>query len=118
MTPAPLTQRLMACQRQLSSVEGLSSYAAPRFWPKDPGTIVGSIHIQLAPSPSSHDPSRPHEHDHRPDHHQHYAKVDRVVARVESVLRKAIDGLGELTVQVEGTDGLKNCFCLTRSGAE
>jgi len=83
----------------LPSVEGVSSYSCPRFWPKDPSSIVGSIHIQLVPAPSSHDPSRPHESDH---HHDSYVNIDRVVARVETALRRDIPALVELSVQVEG----------------
>jgi zinc transporter 5/7 len=91
---------------ELSTIEGLSSCAAPRFWPMDPDTLVGSIHIQLTPSPSSHDPSRPHA-------PNHYHNVDRVVARVDAALRKSIPGLGTLDIQVEGADGLASCHCLT-----
>lgn len=59
--------------------------------------MIGSIHIQLAPSPSSHDPSRPHE----PNlHSNHYVSVDKVVKRVDAVLRKTISGLADLTIQV------------------
>lgn len=91
---------------ELSSIEGLSSCAAPRFWPMDPDSLVGSIHVQLAPSPSSHDPNRPHT-------PNHYHNVERVKARVDAVLRKSIHGLTELDIQVEGAEGLSNCHCLT-----
>lgn len=83
---------------QLNTVEGLSSYSAPRFWSKDPATMVGSISIHLAPSPSAHDPSRPEA-----GHHaQHYANMERVTARVRKVLRGKIGGLAELTIEVAG----------------
>lgn len=64
--------------------------------------MVGSICIQLAPSPSSHDPSRPEA----SLHSQHYASIDKVTARVRRVLRSSIAGLSELTIQVEPTHGL------------
>lgn len=95
---------------ELNSVEGLSSFAAPRFWPKDPETMVGSIHIQLSPSPSSHDPS--HTGAQTPANN-HYHNIDRVVARVDMTLRRAIKGLTELSIQVEGSEGYSNCFCMT-----
>ncbi|KAJ7132071.1 cation efflux family-domain-containing protein [Mycena epipterygia] len=81
---------------ELSSVEGLASFTAPRFWPKDATTLIGSIHIQLAPSASSFDPSGPHSNQRRT-----HAKLDRVVERVDSLLRRRISGLEELTIQVE-----------------
>jgi len=81
---------------ELSSIEGLAAFKAPRFWPKDATTLIGSIHIQLAPSASSLDPSGPHSNQRRT-----YARLDRVVERVDSLLRRRISGLDELTIQVE-----------------
>lgn len=60
--------------------------------------MIGSISIQLAPSPSSHDPTRPEA----SLQVHHYANVDRVTARVRKVLKGGISGLEELTIQVEG----------------
>ena len=31
----------------LSTIEGLASYSAPRFWPKDGESLVGTIRVQL-----------------------------------------------------------------------
>jgi len=81
---------------ELSSIEGVATFRAPRFWPKDATTLIGSIRIQLAPSGSSFDPGGPHSNQ-RPT----YAKLDRVVERVDSLLRRRITGLEELTIQVE-----------------
>ncbi|AAW44947.2 cation:cation antiporter, putative [Cryptococcus deneoformans JEC21] len=101
---------------ELSSVDGLASYAAPRFWPRCEGELVGSIHIQLAPSPSSFDPtrlstppssSRPRKGD------AIYANSEKVVGRVEKVLKKRIKGLTELVVQVEGSEERSFCTCMT-----
>jgi zinc transporter 5/7 len=82
---------------KLSSVQGVASYSYPRFWPKDSSSLIGSIHIQLAPSPSSHDPTGPHS-----SRRTTYSKVDRVIERVDTLLRQKISGLEELTIQVEG----------------
>jgi len=81
---------------EVSSVEGLASYSAARFWPKDANTLVGSIHIQLAPSGASHDPTGPHS-----NHRTTYVNLDRVVERVDALLHQQISGLEELTIQVE-----------------
>ncbi|KAF9078123.1 cation efflux family-domain-containing protein [Rhodocollybia butyracea] len=81
---------------ELSSIEGLSSYSHPRFWPKDPNSLIGSIHIQLAPSAAGFDPHGPHS-----AVKTTYTKLDRVVERVDSLLRQKISGLEELTIQVE-----------------
>jgi len=81
---------------ELPLIEGLASYTCPRFWPKDSESVIGSIHVQLAPSASSHDPTLPHS-QRRPT----YANVDRVVERVDQLLRSRIPGLEELTIQVE-----------------
>ncbi|KAE9393476.1 cation efflux protein [Gymnopus androsaceus JB14] len=85
---------------ELSSIEGLSSYSSPRFWPKDATSLIGSIHIQLAPSAAAYDPHGPHS-----ALKMTYARLDRVVERVDGLLRNKITGLEELTIQVEETHG-------------
>ncbi|KDR67946.1 hypothetical protein GALMADRAFT_1055609 [Galerina marginata CBS 339.88] len=87
-------QRALA---ELSSIEGLASYTSPRFWPKDSSSLIGSIHIQLAPSASSHDPHGPHS-----TRKTTYTNAERVVERVDTLLREKISGLQELTIQIEG----------------
>ncbi|KAF5355308.1 hypothetical protein D9758_005989 [Tetrapyrgos nigripes] len=81
---------------ELSSIEGLGSYSDPRFWPKDATSLIGSLHIQIAPSPSNMDPNGPHS-----SQKITYSRLDRVVERVDSLLRHKITGLEELTIQVE-----------------
>ncbi|OBZ66411.1 hypothetical protein A0H81_13524 [Grifola frondosa] len=81
---------------ELPAIEGLESYTAPRFWPKDASSVIGTIHVQLSPSSSSFDPTGPHSTERRA-----FANVDTVVERVDKVLRKRIPGLDELTIQVE-----------------
>ena len=83
--------------KQLSTVEGLASYSSPRFWPKDSSNVIGSIHIRLQPSPSSYDVSGPHS-----SNRTVYTNVERVVERVDTLMRRKISGLEELTIQVEG----------------
>ncbi|CAE6418021.1 unnamed protein product [Rhizoctonia solani] len=97
---------------ELSNVDGLASYSAPRFWPKDGESLVGSIHIQLAPSASSYDPAGAHR-----AQRVTYANVDRVVDRVEQLLRARIHGLHDLTIQVEGSRDQPWCSCLNDLGA-
>ncbi|KAG6810865.1 hypothetical protein H0H92_010021 [Tricholoma furcatifolium] len=81
---------------EVSSIPGVVSYSQPRFWPKDASTIIGSIHIQLAPSAASLDPGGPHS-----NQRTTYTKLDRVTERVDALLRQKIPGLEELTIQVE-----------------
>ncbi|KAG6888566.1 hypothetical protein C0995_007355 [Termitomyces sp. Mi166 len=81
---------------ELLTIEGVASYSEPRFWPKDASTIIGSIHIQLAPSASSFDPGGPHS-----NQRTTYTRLDRVIERVDALLRQKIPGLEELTIQVE-----------------
>jgi len=87
--------RLITCS-QLGTVEGLASFTYPRFWPKDASSMIGSIHLQLTPSASSYDPHGPHSVTKRA-----YSNMDRVVGRVDYILRNRIQGLDELTIQVE-----------------
>ncbi|KAF9787328.1 cation efflux protein [Thelephora terrestris] len=82
--------------KELGTVEGLASFTYPRFWPKDSSSMIGSIHLQLALSASSYDPHGPHSTTKRA-----YANMDRVVERVDYILRSRIQGLEELTIQVE-----------------
>ncbi|KAH7890677.1 cation efflux protein [Phlebopus sp. FC_14] len=79
---------------ELSRIEGVASYSSPRFWPKDSSSIIGSIHIQLSPSytlPPSLDTLSGHSH----------SKIDRVLERVDTLLRSRIPGLEEITIQIE-----------------
>lgn len=71
---------------QLNGVDDLAGYSEPRFWPKDSGSVIGSIHVQLTPATGR-------------------ARVDRVVERVDRLLRGKIAGLEELTIQVEEASG-------------
>ncbi len=96
---------------QLNAVEGLESYAAPRFWPKAEGSLVGSIHIQLLPTRSYMDPSVSRLDDPAWEFKKPsigYANAEKVVARVEHILKGKIRGLRDLTIQVEGMD---HAFC-------
>ena len=99
------THSLMITFLQLGTVEGLASFTYPRFWPKDASSMIGSIHLQLAPSASSYDPHGPHSTTKRT-----YANMDRVVEKVDHLLRSRIRGLDELTIQVE--EGGKNTVML------
>lgn len=84
---------------QLLSIPGLQSYANPRFWPKDSSTLIGSIHIQLAPLEASlHDPTGPHP------SVRTFARVD-IVENVKVMLKEKIEGLEEVVVQVEEGHG-------------
>ena len=74
---------------QLASVEGLASYTEPQFWPKDASSLIGSLHVQLAP------PTPQKDYD-----------LDSVVERVDTLLRARIPGLEELTIQVEAVTGV------------
>jgi len=88
---------IQAALSELPSIEGLASYSSPRFWPKDSSSIIGSIHIRVRPSASSVDPTGPHS-----SKRTVYTNVERVVERVDALLRGKISGLEELTIQVEG----------------
>ena len=81
---------------QLHHVEGLEAYTSARFWPKDDNSIIGSVHVRVAPSASSFDPGGPHS-----TVQGRYTQVDRVVERVDTLLRSRITGLEELAIQVE-----------------
>ncbi|KAF4593256.1 putative zinc transporter msc2 [Pleurotus pulmonarius] len=80
---------------ELASIEGVASYTSARFWPKDASSLIGSIHIQLSPSAATYDPAGPHS-----SQRTTYMNLDRVVERVDTLLKKRIRGLEELTIQV------------------
>ncbi|KAI0255785.1 cation efflux family-domain-containing protein, partial [Lactifluus subvellereus] len=69
---------------ELASVEGLASYTNPQFWPKDASSLIGSLHVQLAPPTPQKD-----------------FDLNGVVERVDMLLRARIPTLEELTIQVE-----------------
>lgn len=72
---------------ELSNIQGVKSYANPRFWPKDAETIVGSVSIIVARTPQ--------------DESILQMPLADVVRRVEQDLRDKIPSLQELTIQVE-----------------
>ncbi|KAG7093838.1 hypothetical protein E1B28_007477 [Marasmius oreades] len=74
---------------ELESLEGVVAYSEPRFWPKDAERLIGSIKIQVA-SPGIVSLREGKE-----------WTIDRVVECVDTLLRKRIEGLEELTIQVE-----------------
>lgn len=105
----------LCADSQLASVSGLANYASPRFWPRCEGELSGSIHIHLAPSPSTIDPFKVPSLPNGRREETIYANADRVVARVEKVLKSRIRGLTELVVQVEGSEDKSYCGCMTGS---
>ncbi|ORX35241.1 cation efflux family-domain-containing protein [Kockovaella imperatae] len=112
---ADVERDVRAALSELASVEGLSNYSTPRFWPTCEGEVNGSIHIQLAPSASSHDPSKGLSFTPRMARPGDtiYANSDKVVHRIERVLRNKIKGLRELVVQIEGSEERTFCSCMT-----
>lgn len=80
-------------------IEGLASFSSPRFWPKDSSSLIGSIHIQIEHAPASLDPTGVNS-----SAKPVWASVERVVERVDTILRNRISGLEELTIQVEGSN--------------
>ena len=82
----------------------MEAYSSARFWPKDDSTIIGSVHVKVAPTVSSVDSSSPHA----TSSQGHYARIDGVVERVDALLRSRIAGLEELSIQIEG-GGRNSC---------
>ncbi|GAA5900614.1 hypothetical protein JCM8208_000547 [Rhodotorula glutinis] len=94
-TEADVRKALSAVQR----IEGVASFTKPRFWQKDPSSMVGSICIQLVPAPGDYSAQRGRA-------PLHYADVDKVTAKVRRALRSTIGGLDDLTIQVERSSSL------------
>ena len=95
----------------MSNLEGVESYGAARFWPKDEETIIGSIHIQLAPSRSAVESSNG-QNPARSNGSVIYADPDETRERVEKLLYTKIHGLKDLHVQIEAED---STFCTCRT---
>ncbi|WWC60384.1 uncharacterized protein I303_102956 [Kwoniella dejecticola CBS 10117] len=113
-------EEIRSALSELTSVDGVANYASPRFWPRCEGELIGSIHIQLSVSPSSFDPSKfstPYLSSKSKmgngDGNTIYVNSEKVVSRVEKVLKKRIKGLSELVVQVEGSEERGYCTCMT-----
>jgi len=83
--------------KELEHVEGVASYSSPRFWPKDSSSIIGSIRVQLSCSVSQIHPSDV------PSNKQ--SSIDRVLERVNALLKSRIPGLEEVTIQLEEASG-------------
>ncbi|WWC88094.1 uncharacterized protein L201_002998 [Kwoniella dendrophila CBS 6074] len=110
---------------ELKSIDGVANYASPRFWPRCEGELIGSIHIQLSISPSSFDPSKSYTPylggNNNQSHNQKqkdkdliYVNSEKVLNRVDKLLKKKIRGLSELIIQIEGGAEEKGfCNCMT-----
>ncbi|WAR63805.1 hypothetical protein PtB15_17B406 [Puccinia triticina] len=111
---------------KLSTIEGLSSYSAPRFWPKDGAAIVGSVHLQLSPTSVRADPASSSSPttttglespvmilEEQEGLFAAYSHAPRVLESVQKTLANQLPSLVELHLQLEGIDGSKFCFCLT-----
>jgi zinc transporter 5/7 len=89
--------RIEGALAEVAAIPGVAKYEVPRFWPKDGSAFVGSIRIRLAKSAGSVDVGGPHG-----SVGASYVSIDRVVERVDAVLRAKIRGLSEVTIEVEG----------------
>ena len=106
---------------ELKGVDSIRSHTASRFWPRCEGELSGSIHIQVdrvgssASDPFSASNSGQNGGGGGRGHSPHRVDLDKVVAKVEHVLKGRIKGLTELVVQVEAADS-SFCACMTGSG--
>ncbi|KAK1215490.1 putative zinc transporter msc2 [Marasmius sp. AFHP31] len=73
---------------EVEAIEGVVAYSDPHFWPKDAEKLIGSIKVQIA-SPALLQQRGTN------------LNLDHVVEQVDTLLRKRIHGLEELTIQVE-----------------
>lgn len=95
----------------------MASFSAPRIWPRNEGEYVCSIHIQLGLSESAYGRDSISGEIKRHTHGQPiYANADRVVAQVKKTLKSRVRGLGEIVVQVEGSEEAAFCDCMTGTG--
>ncbi|KIJ55441.1 hypothetical protein M422DRAFT_57868 [Sphaerobolus stellatus SS14] len=99
LDPAERDTDIKRALHEVKTIDGVASYSQPRFWPKDADTLVGSIHVQLAPVAAA-DPTGPHS-----ARGAVYANVDRILEQVDEVLRSGIKGLAKLTIQIEKKEG-------------
>jgi zinc transporter 5/7 len=105
LLPSSLSRVADEILEQINRLEGVSSFTKPRFWQKDPSSMVGSICIQLAPAPGYNAPS---SHSHSHTQHvvpKYFANIEKTTARVRRTLRANIGGLEEVVIQVEPTGG-------------
>lgn len=74
----------------LNQLEGIANVSRPRFWLKDPSSMIGSVHVRLVTT-TTQDPSRPS-----------IAAVDpdKALARVQQALHSRIANLTELIVEI------------------
>ncbi|KAF9347503.1 putative zinc transporter msc2 [Mortierella sp. NVP85] len=87
--------------QELTNIPGVVSYSSARFWPNSPESLIGSIHIQVSTFSSTDG------HDH---HHPHPSSPDTKMIQqsVEQLLLSTIEGLSEVTVQVDDVARLNN----------
>ena len=69
----------------------MEAYSSARFWPKDDSTIIGSVHVKIAPTVSSVDSSSPHA----TSSQGRYARIDGVVEQEAVGVLAGDSGLGD-----------------------
>ncbi|KAL0060893.1 putative zinc transporter msc2 [Marasmius tenuissimus] len=73
---------------EVEAIEGVVAYSDPHFWPKDAEKLIGSIKVQIESPALAQQQGKD-------------LSLDHVVEHVDTLLRKKIHGLEELTIQVE-----------------
>ncbi|KAH8548188.1 putative disease resistance protein [Umbelopsis sp. PMI_123] len=83
-----------AAVEDLKTIQGVRSTSQPRFWPNEPGNLIGTIHIQVSDD----------------------ADMQEVRQLAIELLMSKIEGLKELCVQVERDGALERAEIEAKSG--
>jgi Cation efflux family len=83
-----------AAVEDLKIIQGVRSTSLPRFWPNEPGSLIGTIHIQVSDD----------------------ADMQEVRQLAIELLMSKIEGLKELCVQVERDGALERAEMESKSG--
>ncbi|KAK3811245.1 MAG: cation efflux protein [Benniella sp.] len=92
--------------QEVTNIPGVVSYSSARFWPNSPESLIGSIHIQVSTLSRTDD----HDHQHQHQHHTSSPDTKTIQQSVEQLLLSTIEGLSEVTVQVDDGSSLNNTF--------
>ncbi|KAF9584705.1 putative zinc transporter msc2 [Lunasporangiospora selenospora] len=107
--------------QEITKIPGVISYSCARFWPNSPETLIGSIHIQVNTSTSTNGslPNIAAATGAEEIQDQLLAMTAEgnsstaIQQAVEQILMSTVEGLTEVTVQIEkeGMEGFQGCFC-------
>ncbi|PWN51265.1 cation efflux protein [Violaceomyces palustris] len=93
-------REVLSALEEIKHVRGVASYSAPRFWPKDSETLVGTIRLQISYKYDESEASGL-KHEGTTNLNETTDSPEKLAADVEKLLKSRISGLETIKIQLE-----------------